>query len=177
VEKTAPKHVIKYCPGCGSSAFTYNDNNNSFLCEECSFNFFINNSAAVACIITDKEGKIMLARRAIEPNKGMLDLPGGFVDPMESAEDAVIREIKEELGVAVTGMQYLTSFPNEYVFSGLTVFTLDMAFLCQIDDLDKIKPQDDISSVIFTHPKNINFEELFSVSMKSIIKYYIENNL
>jgi ADP-ribose pyrophosphatase YjhB (NUDIX family) len=119
----------------------------------------------------------MLAKRALEPNKGMLDLPGGFVDPLESAEDAVRREIKEELGVKVTGMQYLTSFPNKYIFSGLTVYTLDLAYLCQIDDFNSITPQDDISSIIFIPPEKIKLSELFSISMKNIIKYYIENYL
>lgn len=177
MRKTDPQYVIKYCPRCGSTAFIYDNKNSSFTCEDCSFNFHINNSAAVACIITDNEGKIMLAKRALEPNKGMLDLPGGFVDPLESAEDAVRREIKEELGVQVTGMQYLTSFPNKYIFSGLTVYTLDLAYLCQIDDFNSITPQDDISSIIFIPPEKIKLSELFSISMKNIIKYYIENYL
>lgn len=169
-----PKIVISFCPRCGSDAFIPDSNSYSFLCEDCAFRFFINNSAAVACIITDHDGKIMLAERAIDPNKGMLDLPGGFVDPMESAEDAVKREIKEELGVEVTDMQYLTSYPNEYIFSGYKVFTLDMAFLCKVDDLSKINPQDDISKVIFLKSNEINFEELCSSSMKSILRFYVK---
>lgn len=175
MQETIPKNVICYCPRCGSGDFITRDEGHSFLCEACSFNYYVNNSAAVACIITDNDGKIILSKRAINPNKGMLDLPGGFVDPGESAEDAVIREIKEELGVNVTEMKYLISFPNKYIFSGYSVATLDLAFLCKIDDISKIVPQDDISSVIFVHPDEIKLDELCSESMKNIIRHYIVN--
>ena len=87
------------------------------MCEDCKFQYYINNSAAVACLIFNSQGEVLLTRRAIDPNKGMLDLPGGFVEPLETAEEAVIREIKEELGLQITKMTYLVSFPNLYPFS------------------------------------------------------------
>lgn len=173
VINTHPKDVIKYCPRCGCKAFKTNDNGRSFNCEECHFNFYLNNSAAVACLIFNAGGKLLLARRAIEPAKGMLDLPGGFVEPMERAEDAVVREIKEELGVLVTNAEYLASFPNEYIFSGFSVFTVDLAFICKIDDLSAIIPADDVSEVEFIFPKDVKKEELCSESMAKIIMHYI----
>ena len=54
-------------------------------------------------------------RRAKEPAKGTLDLPGGFVDMYETVEDGMRREIKEETGLDVTEIQYLFSSPNVYV--------------------------------------------------------------
>ena len=173
VMKTHPRDVIKYCPRCGCKEFNTNDNGRSFNCEECHFNYYLNNSAAVACLIFNADGKLMLARRAIEPAKGMLDLPGGFVEPMESAEAAVVREIKEELGVHVTDATYLASFPNEYIFSGFSVFTVDLAFVCKVDDLASIVPADDVSEVEFFFPKDINMDDLCSESMVNIINQYI----
>jgi len=170
---THPRDVIKYCPRCGGNAFKTNDNGRSFNCEGCHFNYYLNNSAAVACLIFNAEGKLLLARRAIEPAKGMLDLPGGFVEPMESAEEAVVREIQEELGVRVTDMTYLVSFPNEYIFSGFSVFTVDLAFVCKVDDLAAIVPADDVSEVEFFFPKDIVKEDLCSESMANIIGEYI----
>ena len=41
--------------------------------------------------------EVLLIRRGSEPWKGMLAFPGGFVDSGENPEDAVIRELKEEL--------------------------------------------------------------------------------
>jgi NADH pyrophosphatase NudC (nudix superfamily) len=105
----------------------------------------------------------------------MLDLPGGFVEPMESGENAVIREIEEELGVRVTKAEFMVSFPNEYVFSGFSVFTLDMAFICEVDNISGIVPADDVSDIEFIVPLEINKGELCSESMVKIIDYYINH--
>lgn len=174
IKDSHPLNVIKFCPKCGHNQFLSSDEGHSFRCELCHFNYFINSSAAVACLIFNPKGELLLARRAIEPHLGMLDLPGGFVDPLEKIETAVSREIKEELDVRVTSMSYLTSFPNEYVFSGFSVFTVDLAFVCQVDDMSKIKPQDDISSVEFYFPEEIPMQELAADSMRNIIKTYID---
>ena len=175
--KTHPANIIKFCPKCGSNQFITNDKGRSFKCEGCTFHYYLNNSAAVACLIFNDEGKLLLARRAIEPAKGMLDLPGGFVEPMESAEAAVIREIKEELGVLVTNMVYLGSFPNEYVYSDFSVFTVDLAFICKVDQLSVIVPADDVSDVEFILPHEVKAEELCSRSMALIIKLYLNKYL
>jgi len=174
---THPRDVIKYCPKCGSKAFITNDNGRSFICEGCHFNWYMNNSAAVSCLIFNDQGKLLLARRAIDPAKGMLDLPGGFVEPMESAEAAVVREIKEELGVLVKNAEYLASFPNEYIYSGFSVFTVDLAFICIVDDLSAIVPADDVSDVEFVFPADIKREEMCSISMANIISHYIKMHI
>ncbi|GET28649.1 hypothetical protein SD074_08510 [Prolixibacter sp. SD074] len=119
----------------------------------------------------------MLSRRAVEPNFGMLDLPGGFVDVMETAEDAVRREIREELGISVTRSRYLTSFPNEYVFSGYSVFTLDLAFVCEVDNMRAAQPKDDISAIEFYDIMSVPFHGLCSDSMRNIIEFYIKKEI
>ena len=174
---THPHKVITHCPRCGSDHFASREEGISFSCEDCGFVYFVNSSAAVACLIFNSTGELMLSRRAIAPNLGMLDLPGGFVDVMETAEEAVRREIREELGITVTGLQYLTSFPNEYIFSGFSVFTLDLAFICRVDDLDSAQPKDDISAIEFYEVKAVPFRELCSDSMRNIIEFYLENEI
>ena len=173
--KTHPVDVLKFCPRCGSNKFITSDKGHSFNCEECHFNYYINNSAAVACLIFDDEGKLLVCRRAIEPAKGMLDLPGGFVNPMERVEDTIIREVKEELGINVTKSVFMVSFPNEYIYSGFSVFTADLAFICSVDDLAAIVPDDDVADVEFIYPEQIRAEQLCSSSMFNIINFYIIN--
>lgn len=58
-----------------------------------------------AAIVVDKNNRVLLGRRKKEPNFGRWVLPGGKVEPFESIEDAVRREVAEETGlhVVVTG--------------------------------------------------------------------------
>ncbi|MDG5799915.1 NUDIX domain-containing protein [Marinilabiliaceae bacterium ANBcel2] len=170
--ETIPEKVLKYCPRCGSGLFRY-QKDYSFLCNECGFHFYINSAAAVAAVIVNDKGEMLLSKRAFDPHKGMLDLPGGFVDPQESAENALKREIKEELNLDVNHYQYLISAPNEYVFSGFSVYTNDMGFLCHIKDFSTITHRDDISDYFFVKPADIDYEKICSDSIKSIIKTYI----
>ncbi len=172
---THPRDVFKFCPRCGCKGFETSDQGHSFHCEGCHFVYFINNSAAVACLIFDLEGKLLLTRRALEPAKGMLDLPGGFVNPMERVEDTIVREIREELGVRVTKSKFMVSFPNEYIYSGFSVFTVDLAFICSVNNLSTIVPDDDVADFEFIFPEEISKEHLCSLSMYNIISYYINN--
>jgi len=170
---THPVEVLKYCPRCGSANFPATGER-SFKCADCNFNYWVNSSAAVAVLLFNEKGELLFTRRAIEPHRGKLDLPGGFVDPMETAENAAIREIQEELGVEIHSLKYFCTFPNEYIFSGYSVFTLDIAFLAQTDQLNEMKAMDDISSFEFYKPHDVNLEELPSISMKNIIKELIK---
>ncbi len=168
---TKPENVFKYCPKCGSKHFIF-EGHRSFLCNYCGFHYFINSSAAVAGLIENDKGDLLLTVRAFDPNKGMLDLPGGFVDPMESAEDALKREIKEELNLEITQMKYLTSFPNEYIFSDFSVYTTDSAFICKVKGWENMHVQDDISDVVFVNKQNLDWNQVSAPSIKSIIKAY-----
>lgn len=53
----------------------------------------------VRAIITDKKGKILLVKRAKTPEKDKWCLPGGKVEYAETVDDAIKREIKEELNL------------------------------------------------------------------------------
>lgn len=170
---THPVNVLKFCPRCGSPNFPATGSR-SFQCADCSFNYYVNASAAVAVLLFNPKGELLLTRRAIEPHKGKLDLPGGFIDPMETAEQAARREIQEELGIEIHSLKYFCSFPNEYIFSGYSVFTLDLAFLAQTESLANMKAMDDISSFEFYKPHDVDLDELPSISMKNIIKELIQ---
>ena len=170
---TNPQKVIKYCPKCGSAYFKFKSDN-SFLCAKCEFHLYVNASAAVAALIVNEKDEILLTRRACKPDIGMLDLPGGFVDVLETAEHALRREVKEELNLNVDKMEYFMSFPNEYIFGGLSVFTIDLAYICTINSFNGIHAEDDISSYEFYSPDKVPFDEIGSVSMKEMVKAFVK---
>lgn len=101
-----PLHQFTYCPKCGARTFVER-NEKAKQCTTCGFVYYFNPSSAVACFIRNSKGELLLVRRAKEPAKGTLDLPGGFVDMYESAEDAAHREVKEETGLDIAGCRYL----------------------------------------------------------------------
>lgn len=163
---------MKFCPKCGSANFPATSSR-SFKCRDCSFHYFVNSSAAVAVLLFNEKGELLLTRRAIEPYKGKLDLPGGFIDPGESGEQAAIREIHEELGIPIHSLKYFGSFPNEYVYSGYSVFTIDLAFFAQTESLNEMVAMDDVASFEFYRLNAIDQEEMPSISMFNIIKELI----
>jgi len=147
-KKEHPLHLFKFCPICGSKQFIVN-NFKSKRCESCGFIYYFNpSSATVAVIINDKQ-EILVATRANEPAKGTLDLPGGFIDLDESAEEAISREVNEETGLNIKELKYLFSIPNLYIYSGFEVETTDLFFLCKVDYNQKIEAQDDVEQLQF----------------------------
>ncbi len=156
-----------YCPKC-SSGNLISRNNKSISCKDCDYVFYQNNASAVAVIIKYQD-KIVLVKRAREPKRGMLDLPGGFVDPFESLEQAAIREIKEELGLEICELTYLASSPNTYHYRGVTYLTTDAFFTCQADNINNITPADDVSGYSLVTPSEIDLDAVAFDSVRDIL--------
>jgi len=167
-----PSYVWKHCPWCGEKSFRAGNDNN-MQCSSCLKTFYINASGAVACVIENLLGEILLTRRAFEPAKGMLDLPGGFVNLDETAEDAVRREIKEELNLETTSVQYFGSSHNRYLFGGMVYFTLDLGFRCIVTDFTNMQVADDVDGYVFLPRHRINLQEICFPSIRNILQLYL----
>ena len=163
-----PLQTMQYCPSCGSKHFAI-DTDRSRCCSDCGFTLYSNAAAAVAAIITDAKGRILLTTRAFDPAKGKLDLPGGFVDHNETAEQALRREIQEELGVEITDISYLSSESNIYPFGGLEVHTLDLFFTAHIAPNATLTPNDDVRSAQFYKLSNVIINEIGLPSIRKVL--------
>lgn len=163
--------LFKFCPVCGSNSFVQN-NEKSMVCNDCGFVYYINASAAVAAFIVNDKHELLVCTRAKEPAKGKFDLPGGFVDGNETADEAVRREIAEELNVQVTESKFIFSLPNDYLYSGLTVPTLDLFFVCKIDNYENIQAADDVESIQFIALDKLNIEDFGLNSIKKGISIF-----
>jgi mutator protein MutT len=138
-------------------------------CETCSNIFYINAASAVIALIRNSEGKVLFTRRKNEPAAGKLDFPGGFVNIGERAEDAVTREIREELDLELTKVSYYTSMPNRYLYGGIVYFTLDLVYICECEDFSGMSANDDISDFVFMDINDVVPEDLGLESVKKIV--------
>ncbi len=171
--KYHPHNVFKFCPKCGQKSLVQHCEK-SQKCSKCNFLFYTNSAGAVAAIIKNNKGKVLLTTRAFDPGKGMLDLPGGFVDPNESVEQALVREVKEELNLDVVSWKYLGSSFNEYVYKDVLYYTHDMIFECQVKTLEGIKVDDDVSGYDFYNINDQIIQQVGLDSIKRILSEYKE---
>lgn len=152
-----PLELFGFCPKCGSSRFAVNSKK-SRKCNNCDFEFFINPAAAVVAFITNSRGELLVQRRRFEPAKGTLDLPGGFADVLETAEESVVREVMEETAMEVISARYMFSMPNVYRYSGMDINTLDLFFECEVKDTSVLKAGDDAAECLWIPLSEIHTE-------------------
>ncbi|MBQ2209635.1 MAG: NUDIX domain-containing protein [Prevotella sp.] len=174
-----PLTIFKYCPVCGSEHFLVN-NFKSRKCSDCGFTYYANPCSATAAFIVNDRQEMLVVRRAKEPAKGTLDLPGGFVDMGETVEEGMRREIKEETGLDVHDIQYLFSSPNVYVYSGMGIHTLDMDFLVPVHgDPEAIKAvvraADDAAEALWIPISQVNPDDFGLTSIRNAVIRFLRD--
>lgn len=92
--------------------------------------FFPRTDPAVIMLVHDGD-RVVLGRQAVWP-PGRFSILAGFVEPGESAEAAVVREVAEEVGLAVTDVRYVGSQPWPFPQS------LMLGFVARVDGADEL---------------------------------------
>ncbi|GJQ60377.1 MAG: NUDIX domain-containing protein [Candidatus Scalindua sp. AMX11] len=165
------ENAIYYCLQCGTNKFK-SVRANQFFCESCGFTYFQNIASSVAAII-ECRNQILTCVREYDPCKGMMGLPGGFVDREESAELALKREIFEEVRIAVSEMHYVGSFPNVYQYKGVEYHTLDLFFSLRLKEKPQITIGDEIAAIEWIPREEITYEQFAFESMKKGLRRYL----
>ena len=98
-----------FCPRCGARTQVQQAGHLRH-CPECGASHFPRTDPAVIMLITDDQDRALLARNPAWP-EGRFSTLAGFVEPGESLEDAVRREVREEVGVTVGDVTYGASQP------------------------------------------------------------------
>ncbi len=172
------KNDFKFCPMCAGKNIT-NINNRKWECSDCGFVLYNNSAAAVGLIIVNSFGQILMEIRTKEPKKGLLDLPGGFVEHDETTEQACVRECREELGIDITNLEYLCCFPNTYEYKNIQYKTCDAFFVAKIADDTQFNLQtDEVSDVKWCLLKNHQDLEKLPLAFDSAycaLDFYLEN--
>jgi ADP-ribose pyrophosphatase YjhB (NUDIX family) len=172
-----PLDKFAYCPVCGSKHFEIN-NFKSKQCQDCGFTYYANPSAATAALIINPRNELLVVRRAKEPAKGTLDLPGGFVDMNETVEEGMCREIKEETGLEVSDIRYLFSLPNLYMYSGMGIHTIDMIYWVPLDcEHIDIQASDDAAEAIWIPINKVNPADFGLTSIRHAVEKFLSETL
>ncbi|MGN6160469.1 MAG: NAD(+) diphosphatase [Marmoricola sp.] len=101
--------AYRHCPACGGELHP-REAGNVLRCASCGRDQFPRTDAAVIMLITDSEDRALLGRQPSWP-EGRWSTLAGFVEPGETLEDAVRREVFEEAGVLVGEVTYAGSQP------------------------------------------------------------------
>ena len=123
---------MNYCLKCANPLHhKIEEGFDRWMCDACGWVFY-NNQRPCVTAIPVKDGQVMLHRRGIEPAKGTWDIPGGFIEVGEKPEDALHREVAEELGLKIIRYQLLGFYPDDYGLDD--IHTLNIAYVCEFED-------------------------------------------
>jgi ADP-ribose pyrophosphatase YjhB (NUDIX family) len=164
---------FQYCPTCKEKLKITNQK--ILDCSACGFHFYLNPVPTTAIILENKNGQILFGKRKFLPKKGLWDLPGGFVEFNEKAENTIVREVKEELGIKIKDPKFLGTYIGFCHYKGINYQPLCLVFFEKINDeeITKIKAADDVSSIKFFPKNKIPWEKLAFPDITQALKDYL----
>jgi len=146
----------QFCGQCGKTTIA-SENDRSRMCQECNQTYYPRLSPSIIALITRGE-EVLLAKNA-RARGNFYSTLAGFIEPGESIEEAVHREVYEEVGVRIKDLQYYGSqswpFPN----------SLMLGFHAEYDSGELVLQEDEIVDAQWFDYRNLpNRPAMFSIS-------------
>tara|TARA_B100001750_G_C15149883_1_gene419014 strand:- start:13 stop:579 length:567 start_codon:yes stop_codon:yes gene_type:complete len=160
---------LQYCIKCGSANIEFlipkGDNKPRFVCSDCDFVFYQNPKIVAGCIIESKE-KILLCKRAIDPQLGKWTLPAGFMENNETIEQAALRESWEEACAAVEKLSLFAVYSLPHISQVYVMFKGQLKG-------DEAKPGEETEEIWFCSEAEIPWDHLaFPVITETLEIYF-----
>lgn len=175
IQQPLIKDEYRYCQRCGTKNGQVGVS--PFRCQECGFSHYFGPVAAVGALIVNEQNQLLMVRRVQNPGQGLWGLPGGFVDPDESAEQALAREIAEETKLVMESCTLLITGPNRYCHSGISACVLDLFFACTIQWPAKIVlAEDELDRYEWTRPDSKRLGEMAFASNRRAVEHWLDLN-
>ena len=127
----------KLCPRCGVGL---EPDEGRARCPACGSVYYANSAPAVEGLL-ERDGRVLLTKRAIEPRRGDWDLPGGFLEEGEEPLVGLRREFREETGIEVEPVEWLGTHLEPYD----NYFVLGLTWLVRGDG--EPRPADDVAEL------------------------------
>lgn len=158
----------KFCSSCGQAVvYKFAEGRDRVVCEHCNTIHYTNPKLVVGALCV-WEDKVLLCRRAIEPRRGYWNLPAGYLEDFEKAEDGAIRETWEEAGAEIE------------IDKVITVYNLPQANQVYIHFLARLKDgiirngEESIESALFSE-EEIPWNELAFTSSAFALRKFFED--
>jgi 8-oxo-dGTP diphosphatase len=153
-------HLVgwNYCPRC--AAEIDNDGRRA-RCGACGFVAYAHSDVTACALVLDDERRVLLARRARDPDRGKWDVPGGFLEEGEDPLEALHRELREETSLEVEPLEFLGALVDRYGDADDAPTTLNLYWRVRVvsgtptpdDDvaelawfaLDAVPPEDELA--------------------------------
>ena len=160
-----PAEHFRYCPRCGVIRADISPIT-PLRCANCKLTYYFNPTVSAAAFVFDDRNRVLFIRRAKDPAAGMLGVPGGFIDIGETAEEGLRREVREEVGLEIEGVQYLGSCINEYFYLEVTYPVVDLIFSASAIRPELALPLDAVAGLEWRNVQDVQQEELAFPSLK-----------
>lgn len=161
---------MNFCSNCGSDKIRLTipdgDSYQRLVCDNCGTIHYQNPRIIVGCLPIYKN-KILLCKRAIQPQKGLWNLPAGFLENGEKAEEGAARETYEEslARVEITKLHVVFSLPK--------VNQVYLHFLAKLKD-QQFGPTQESSEVCLFSIEEIPWDEIAFHSSTYALEKYME---
>ena len=101
---------FSYCPDCGTKTVPrqMGDDGAVPYCEQCQKPLFDMFSTCVLSVVKNPAGEIALIKQSYGQQETYVGV-AGYIQPGETAEEAALREIREEIGIGASGLRFLFS--------------------------------------------------------------------
>jgi ADP-ribose pyrophosphatase YjhB (NUDIX family) len=136
-------HGWLFCPRC---AGRLEHGGGHVECPSCGFAHYANPAPAVSALVVDETDRLLLARRAREPDAGLWDTPGGFLDEGEHPFDALRRELLEEAGLDVEVGAFVGAHMDVYGDAEDAKPVLNLVWEARVTSGEE-RPADDVSEL------------------------------
>lgn len=161
---------MNYCRRCGTELATKTEG--IYVCQN-NHTLYVNAAPCVGIFFIDENNNVLLSVRGIEPFKGALDSFGGFIDDQERVEDALARELQEELGLTTDDYEapkFLGSEIGRYPFGGESRSILSLFFWSRLKPNAKPVPADDVADLELVPLADLDLSKMDNTDVREAVR-------